>query len=97
MEKRIEKAVLKILEESNMDEMTEQKIRKQASAELDLDLSKPPFKAFVRQVVESFLQEQNQREEDEENQHVADSEFDDEGNLIVCKVFVYHQLLAKMW
>ncbi|GMY29634.1 RNA polymerase II transcriptional coactivator KELP [Fagus crenata] len=58
IQERIEKIVRKILEELDMEKMTEHKIRKQASAELDLDLSDPPFKAFVRYVVESFLEQQ---------------------------------------
>ncbi|GMY29652.1 RNA polymerase II transcriptional coactivator KELP [Fagus crenata] len=59
---RIEKTVRKILEESDMEKMTEHKIRKQASAELDLDLSDPLFKAFVRYVFKSFLEQQQQEE-----------------------------------
>lgn len=94
MEQRIEKTVRKILETSNMDDVTEYKIRKQASEDLGLDLSKPPYKAFVRQVVESFLEERQQRqgqagdeEEEEEGEERQDGrDYDDEGNLIICKV-----------
>jgi|UniRef100_A0A2N9H677 predicted RNA binding protein with dsRBD fold (UPF0201 family) len=62
IQERIEKTVRKILEESDMEKMTEHKIRKQASAELNLDLSDPPFKAFICYVVESFLEQQQQEE-----------------------------------
>ena len=62
IQERIEKIVRKILEESDMERMTEHKIRKQASAELNLNLSDPPSKAFVRYVVESFLEQQQQEE-----------------------------------
>lgn len=85
-EQKIEKTVRRILEKSNMDEVTEHKIRKQASEELELDLSKNPYKAFVKQVVQSFLEEQAQ--EQEEEQQADDSrEYDDEGNPIICKVY----------
>jgi hypothetical protein len=48
---------MKILHESKLDEATEASVRKQASKELDLDLSKALFKALVRQIVEVFLQQ----------------------------------------
>ncbi|KAI9108479.1 hypothetical protein K1719_020670 [Acacia pycnantha] len=87
---RIETTVRKILQGSNMDEVTESKIRKQAAKELDLDLSQPQYKAFVKQVVELFIQEkQEEQEEEEENsqeQTYQDQEYDDEGNPIICKL-----------
>lgn len=86
---RIEEAVRRILQESNMDEVTESKIRKQASNELGLDLSQPHFKALVKQVVESFLQGQQQPQQEEEKEEEGASkvkEFDDGGDLIICKV-----------
>lgn len=89
VQERIEKTVLRILEESDMEEMTEHKIRKQAATELDLDLSQPPYKAFVKQVVQSFLeQQQDQQEEEEEGEHRGDGrkEYDDGGDLIICRV-----------
>lgn len=84
IEGRIEKTVRRILEESDMDQVTESKIRKQAAQELDLDLSVPHFKAFVKQVVETFLEEKQQEEEEEP--HPQDHEYDDNGDLIICKV-----------
>lgn len=89
IQERIEKTVRKILEESDMEKMTEHKIRKQASDELDLDLSDPPYKAFVRQVVQSFLEQQKeeeQEEEEEEEQGGRRKEYDDDGDLIICRV-----------
>lgn len=87
---RIETTVRRILQGSNMDEVTESKIRKQAAKELDLDLSQPQYKAFVKQVVELFIQEkQEEQEEEEENSQeetYQDQEYDDEGNPIICKV-----------
>ncbi|CAL0330856.1 unnamed protein product [Lupinus luteus] len=92
---RIEETVRKILEESNMDEVTESKIRKQASKELAIDLSQPHFKAFVKKVVDAFLQEKHEQqqqleeEEEEEQQREKgskDKEYDDDGDLIICKL-----------
>jgi len=93
---RIEETVRRILQESNMDEVTESKIRKQASEQLGLNLSQPPFKAFVKQVVEAFLQEklneQEQQQQPDENDEEEEQgvskgkEYDDEGDLIICKV-----------
>ena len=86
IQERIEKTVRKILEESDMEKMTEHKIRKQASDELDLDLSDPPYKAFVRQVVQSFLEQQQEEEEEQEEQGGRRKEYDDDGDLIICRV-----------
>ncbi|KAH1049274.1 hypothetical protein GLYMA_08G024200v4 [Glycine max] len=92
---RIEETVRRILQESDMDEVTESKIRKQASEHLGLDLSQPYFKAFVKQVVKAFLQEEEQRQkqqqqdEDEEEELGGGSkgkEYDDEGDLIICRL-----------
>lgn len=87
VQERIEKTVLRILEESDMEEMTEHKIRKQAATELDLDLSQPPYKAFVKQVVQSFLeQQQDQEEEEGEQRGDGRKEYDDGGDLIICRL-----------
>ncbi|KAK7358507.1 hypothetical protein VNO77_00436 [Canavalia gladiata] len=104
---RIEESVRRILEESDMDEVTESKIRKQASNQLGLDLSQPHFKAFVKEVVKAFLQEKQQEQEQEQQQqqqqHDEDDddeeeedeqqqqqrgskEYDDDGDLIICKL-----------
>ncbi|CDP12179.1 unnamed protein product [Coffea canephora] len=111
-EKRIEETVLEILRNSNMDEATEYMIRQSASEKLGLDLSYPPRKKFVRQVVNSYLteqnakaaaehqQQQNDAEEEEEEEDddeededsdkkkrkAGDKEYDDEGDLIICRL-----------
>lgn len=93
-QQKIEETVRRILEESDMDQVTESKIRKQASLELDLDLNKPPFKAFVKQVVESFLEEQQRKEEAQQHQQEQqepaeenqDREYDDNGDLVICRL-----------
>ncbi|KAG2680836.1 hypothetical protein I3760_11G116700 [Carya illinoinensis] len=90
IQERIENTVRRILKGSDMEEMTEHKIRKQASAELDLDLSEPPYKAFVKQIVQSFLEQQVEEEEEEEEEEGGGGErrkeYDDEGNLIICRL-----------
>ncbi|KAK9926941.1 hypothetical protein M0R45_024148 [Rubus argutus] len=93
-QQKIEETVRRILEESDMDQVTESKIRKQASLELDLDLNKPPFKAFVKQVIESFLEEQQRKEEAQQHQQEQqepaeenqDREYDDNGDLVICRL-----------
>lgn len=87
--RRIEEAVRRILESSDMDEMTESKIRALASKDLDLDLSKSPYKTFVRNVVESFLQERSEEQQQDQPEDVSaakEKEYDDGGDLIVCWV-----------
>lgn len=89
IQRRIEDAVRKILESSDMDEMTESKIRTLASKNLNLDLSKSPYKALVRQVVESFLQERSEEQPHEEPDDASaanEKEYDDNGDLVVCWV-----------
>ncbi|WCJ26539.1 RNA polymerase II transcriptional coactivator KELP [Euphorbia peplus] len=81
---QIEKTVREIIEESDMDSATEAQIRKLASQKLDLDLNKPEFKAFVRHVVNTFIEEQKIKEEEAEKGKEA--EFDDDGDLIVCRL-----------
>ncbi|CAK9324476.1 unnamed protein product [Citrullus colocynthis] len=87
IQRRIEEAVRRILESSDMDEMTESKIRALASKDLDLDLSKSPYKTFVRNVVESFLQERSEEQPQDQPEDVSaakEKEYDDDGDLIVC-------------
>lgn len=53
--RKIVEAVLDILRKSNMEEMTEFKVRLEASNRLGLDLSENERKGIVRSVVENFL------------------------------------------
>ncbi|XP_004298922.1 PREDICTED: RNA polymerase II transcriptional coactivator KELP [Fragaria vesca subsp. vesca] len=89
-QRKIDETVRRILEESDMDQVTESKIRKQASQELGLDLNKPPFKAFVKQVVESFLDEQQRKheeaEEAEEDEGKQEREVDENGDIVICRL-----------
>lgn len=100
IQRRIEEAVRRILESSDMDEMTESKIRALASKDLDLDLSKSPYKALVRKVVESFLQERSEdqpQEEAEDASAAKEKEYDDDGDLIVCWVcFLFFCLFSLL-
>ncbi|KGN53421.1 RNA polymerase II transcriptional coactivator KELP [Cucumis sativus] len=87
LQRRIEEAVRAILESSDMDEMTESKIRALASKDLHLDLSKSPYKSLVRTVVESFLQERSEQHPEDQPEDASaakEKEYDDDGDLIVC-------------
>ncbi|RWR93301.1 RNA polymerase II transcriptional coactivator KELP [Cinnamomum micranthum f. kanehirae] len=98
---KIEETVVEILKSSNMEEMTEFKVRNMASEKLDIDLSLPQYKKFVRGVVESFLlsrkdetpneeeaqeEEEEQEEEDDDSKKKGDREYDDDGDLIICRL-----------
>ncbi|GFP98064.1 RNA polymerase ii transcriptional coactivator kelp [Phtheirospermum japonicum] len=94
---KIEETVLEILKNSNMDEMTEFKIRKSASEKLEMDLAEPTRKKFVREIVESYLVEQQSKaeeeqeqveeeEEEDDNEKKDGKEYDDEGGLIICRL-----------
>lgn len=96
-EERIRETVLEILSTSNMNEVTEFIIRKTASDKLGLDLSVPHLKKFVRQVVESYLsqqadktadeeEEEDQIEEEDTKRKRGDKEYNDDGDLIICRV-----------
>ncbi|XWS61593.1 hypothetical protein CRYUN_Cryun07bG0139000 [Craigia yunnanensis] len=61
---KLKKTVRDILEEANMNEMTEYKIRQMASQKLELNLSNYKHKAYVRHVVNSFLEEQKAKQEE---------------------------------
>ncbi|CAH8382570.1 unnamed protein product [Eruca vesicaria subsp. sativa] len=56
LKKKIKTTVNKILKRSSLYQITELKAREEASAELDLDLSKEPYKLIVREAVESFIE-----------------------------------------
>ncbi|XP_021297978.1 RNA polymerase II transcriptional coactivator KELP [Herrania umbratica] len=89
---KIKQTVRGILEEANMDEMTEYKIRQMASQILELNLSESKYKAYVRHVVNSFLEEQKAKQEEAEaaanddNTNKNNKEFDDDGDVIVCRL-----------
>ncbi|KAJ0250303.1 RNA polymerase II transcriptional coactivator KELP [Hirschfeldia incana] len=96
---KIEKTVREILNESDMTEMTEFKVRNLASERLGIDLSDKSRKSFVRGIVKSFLEEveskQQQDKEGEEEEEVerakdgggkGDKELDDDGDLIICRL-----------
>ncbi|EOY25068.1 hypothetical protein QUC31_009091 [Theobroma cacao] len=86
---KIEQTVRGILQEANMDEMTEYKIRQMASQKLELNLSESKYKAYVRHIVNSFLEEQKAKQEeadDDDNNNKNNKEFDDDGDVIVCRL-----------
>ncbi|XP_010422011.1 PREDICTED: RNA polymerase II transcriptional coactivator KELP [Camelina sativa] len=98
---KIKRTVREILKESDMKEMTEFKVRQLASEKLGIDLSEISHKAYVRSVVNSFLDEErlkgpdetevNEKEEEEGEGDGgggkgASKELDDDGDLIICRL-----------
>ncbi|KAG0539109.1 hypothetical protein BDA96_03G294200 [Sorghum bicolor] len=113
--KKVEAAVLEILRGSDMESVTEYKVRKAAADRLGIDLSTPDRKLFVRGVVEEYLrslssqeeaeaeeeqggagreskdkeQEEEEEEEDDEEEEGKGGgkrEYDDQGDLILCRL-----------
>ncbi|KVH95328.1 RNA polymerase II transcriptional coactivator KELP [Cynara cardunculus var. scolymus] len=80
--KKIEETVLEVLKNSDMDSTTEFQVRKSASEKLGVDLSKSERKKLVRNVVQTYLEEQQSKaeadekaaEEGEEEEEEEDSE-----------------------
>ncbi|CAM0882316.1 unnamed protein product [Alopecurus aequalis] len=56
MKKEVEEAVLEILRSSEMESLTEYKVRSAAADRLGIDLSLPDRKLFVRRLVADYLQ-----------------------------------------
>ncbi|KAL6618734.1 hypothetical protein ACP70R_033873 [Stipagrostis hirtigluma subsp. patula] len=114
--KKVEATVLEILRASDMESVTEYKVRAAAAERLGIDLSVPDRKLFVRGVVESYLrslpsqeeeeeeeqqeggaggegkgkqsdeEEEDEDEEDEEKKGGGKWEYDDQGDLILCRL-----------
>lgn len=72
IQQKIDTTVRQVLEESDLDRMTEYKVRKEASERLKMDLSQSNYKAFVRQVVEAFLEEQKAKEDQQAEEEKKD-------------------------
>ncbi|KAI4364958.1 hypothetical protein MLD38_020990 [Melastoma candidum] len=97
-EKEIAETVREILEGSDMNEMTEYKVRKEASSRLGIDLSLPNHKSLVRSVVQSFLEQQTAPKEEvvgEGRDQVAggdggdcdgDGDDDEDDDHVICKL-----------
>eukprot|EP00252_Welwitschia_mirabilis_P015180 TRINITY_DN33405_c0_g1_i1.p1 TRINITY_DN33405_c0_g1~~TRINITY_DN33405_c0_g1_i1.p1 ORF type:complete len:191 (+),score=49.99 TRINITY_DN33405_c0_g1_i1:188-760(+) len=64
---KIEQTILEILRSADMSEMTEYKVRKKAEEELGINLSVPPYKKFVRDIIERFLSEEANEYEEKES------------------------------
>ncbi|CAH8255838.1 unnamed protein product [Arabidopsis lyrata] len=56
LKKKIKETVKKILKRSSLLEITEIKAREEASAELDLDLSRDPYNLIIREAVDTFIE-----------------------------------------
>ncbi|GAU50109.1 hypothetical protein TSUD_374580 [Trifolium subterraneum] len=74
---RIEETIFKIPHESNMEEVTESKIRKLVYTKLDLNLNQRPFNALVKQILEVFLVEKLQQRQKEEEEKQREKEEED--------------------
>lgn len=94
---KIKETVVEILKSSDMDEMTESKLRNMASEKLGIDLSLPQYKTLVRGVVQSFISsikedketKEEAAQEEEQQQHSkkkGERERDDDGELTICRV-----------
>ncbi|KAJ0265664.1 DEK_C domain-containing protein [Hirschfeldia incana] len=79
LKKKIKDTVNKILKRSSLYQITEVKAREEASDELDLDLSKDPYKLIVREVVERFVEKAVMAIESEMVKHHAQVVQDVEG------------------
>ncbi|KAF6136164.1 hypothetical protein GIB67_001573 [Kingdonia uniflora] len=108
MDPQIEETVIEILKNSDMDEMTEFKVRKMAGEKLGFDLSGAQNKQFIRTIVESFLlsqqppqqsqtkqtlqaleeedEDDDDDDDDDEKPKVSPKEYDDDGDLIICRL-----------
>ncbi|XP_066309518.1 RNA polymerase II transcriptional coactivator KELP-like [Miscanthus floridulus] len=75
--KKVEAAVLEILRGSDMESVTEYKVRKAAADRLGIDLSIPDRKLFVRGVVEEYLRSLSSQEEEEAEEGGAGRESKD--------------------
>lgn len=95
--RKIEDTVLDILRKTNLEEMTEFKVREVTSERLGIDLSDTEHKSFVRSVIERFLlsapePEVNAREElmetnvQEEQGTRSKKEVNEDGHRVICKV-----------
>jgi cobalamin biosynthesis protein CobT len=111
--KKVEATVLEILRGSDMESVTEYKVRKAAADRLGIDLSIPDRKLFVRGVVEGYLrslssqeeaeaeaaeeqggaggeskdkEQEEEEDEEEEGKGGGKREYDDQGDLILCRV-----------
>ena len=86
---KIEKTVVDILRNSNLDHITEFKLRLQASKRLGIDLFENDLrKSFVRTVLENFLLDLDLDDDDhkDQNKHRPNSNGGGAGDRVICKV-----------
>lgn len=77
-EQEVRETVLQILQESDLESMTEFKVRKRASEELGADLNQPLYKKLVRKVVGDYLDARAEAEAEAQNAQPAEEEEEDE-------------------
>ncbi|XP_075647017.1 retrovirus-related Pol polyprotein from transposon TNT 1-94 [Castanea sativa] len=87
---KIEKTVVDILRNSNLDHITEFKLRLQASKRLGIDLFENDLrKAFVRTVLENFLLDLDLDDDDDDkpqNKHRPNSNGGGAADRVICKL-----------
>ena len=105
---KIEEAVKDILSKTDMDEMTEFKIRVKISERLGIDLSDFIHKKLIREAVESFLlstadengdgRELNSKHQEEQAKETVKvkKEIDGDGDRLICKVQTIHFFFGSM-
>lgn len=87
---KIEKTVVDILRNSNLDHITEFKLRLQASKRLGIDLFENDLrKAFVRTVLENYLLDLHLDDDEDDipqNKHRPNSNGGGAADRVICKV-----------
>ncbi|KAI3981261.1 hypothetical protein MKX01_008892 [Papaver californicum] len=74
----IKKTVMDILKTSDMNEMTESKVRKLAGDKLGIDLSGKQEKKFIKQIVNEFLIQTEEEVQEKGKQQVVEEEQEQE-------------------
>ncbi|XP_068316148.1 retrovirus-related Pol polyprotein from transposon TNT 1-94 [Pyrus communis] len=95
--RKIEETVLCILKKTNLEEMTEFKVREMTSEQLGIELSDTEYKSFVRSVIESFLMSATEPEGNAEQEPMETNvreeqgarlkkEASEDGGRLICKL-----------
>lgn len=92
-QRKIEETVVNILRTSKMEDITEFKVRLEASKQLGINLFQNERKGFVRSVVEKFLLEEVEEEDYDWPKHKEAAKRKQNGERVICKVtalfFIY--------
>uniref|UniRef100_A0A2N9IN53 Uncharacterized protein n=1 Tax=Fagus sylvatica TaxID=28930 RepID=A0A2N9IN53_FAGSY len=85
-QRKIEETVVNILRTSKMEDITEFKVRLEASKQLGINLFQNERKGFVRSVVEKFLLEEVEEEDDDWPKHKEAAKRKQNGERVICKL-----------